>query len=279
MKKLYAVIGDPIAHSMSPMMHNDLFVFHNIDAHYHPLLVKKEQLQEAIVGLKAIGISGFNVTIPHKTNIIPFLDEVDPLAAEIGAVNTVVNQNGNLVGYNTDGLGFKTGLKDIAPDFETKKVLVIGAGGASRAIYYTLAKSGVAQIDICNRTLNKVEGLIEACPYQISSQALTLEQAERDLGQYSIIIQTTQVGMAPDFESIPIRLNELQKGTVVSDIIYNPLETRFLKEAKQNGAIIQNGIEMFVYQGALAFQYWTGVFPDTNRMQQKVLSQLGGILC
>jgi shikimate dehydrogenase len=276
MKKLYAVIGDPIAHSMSPVMHNDLFSFYKIDAHYQPLLVKKEKLKEAIIGLKAIGVSGFNVTVPHKTDIIPFLDEIDPLAEQIGAVNTVVNRDGALVGYNTDGLGFETALKKIITNLSTQKVLMIGAGGASKAIYYTLAKSGVEQIDICNRTIDRAERLIQSCPYKIASKALTLNQAEEELGQYSIIIQTTQVGMAPDFDSSPISLDRLHKGTVVSDIIYNPLEPRMLKEAKQKGAMVQNGVEMFVYQGALAFQYWTGIFPDTNKMKQIVLNQLGG---
>jgi shikimate dehydrogenase len=279
MKKLYAVIGDPIAHSMSPAMHNDLFSFYKIDAHYQPLLVKKEQLKEAIIGLKAIGVSGFNVTVPHKTDVIPFLDEIDPLAEQIGAVNTVVNRDGALVGYNTDGLGFETGLKSIITNLSTQKILMIGAGGASRAIYYTLAKSGVAQIDICNRTVERAERLIQDCPYKIASKALTLNQAEEELSHYSIIIQTTQVGMAPDFDSIPISLDRLDKGTVVSDIIYNPLEPKILIEAKRKGALVQNGVDMFVNQGALAFQYWTGIFPDTNKMKQIVLKQLGGKLC
>jgi shikimate dehydrogenase len=279
MKKLFAVIGEPIAHSMSPHMHNDLFQHYSIDAHYHPLLVKRGDLKAAVLGLKAIGISGFNVTIPHKIEILKYLDEVDSLAEQIGAVNTVVNEKGKLIGYNTDGLGFLAGLKAITNDFLNHKILIIGAGGAARAIYYTLANSGVQSMDICNRTIEKAYRLIQECPYQTQSQGLTIEHAESLLQNYSIIIQTTNIGMAPYDNQLPLSLNHLASGSVVSDIIYNPLETAFLKEANVKQAIIQNGIDMFVHQGALAFQYWTGLSPDINRMKQNVLQQLGGSIC
>jgi shikimate dehydrogenase len=279
MKKLFAVIGEPIAHSMSPHMHNDLFQHYSIDAHYHPLLVKRGDLKAAVLGLKAIGISGFNVTIPHKIEILKYLDEVDSLAEQIGAVNTVVNEKGKLIGYNTDGLGFLAGLKAITNDFLNHKILIIGAGGAARAIYYTLANSGVQSMDICNRTIEKADRLIQECPYQTQSQGLTIEHAESLLQNYSIIIQTTNIGMAPYDNQLPLSLNHLASGSVVSDIIYNPLETAFLKEAKVKQSIIQNGIDMFVHQGALAFQYWTGISPDINRMKQNVLQQLGGSIC
>ncbi|WP_442595076.1 shikimate dehydrogenase [Neobacillus sp. D3-1R] len=279
MKELFAVIGDPIAHSMSPQMHNDLFQYYSIDAHYQPLLVKKENLEAAIKGLKAIGISGFNVTIPHKTEIMAFLDEIDPLASDIGAVNTVVNQNGKLVGYNTDGLGFMKGLASLTSDFVNQKILIIGAGGAARAIYYTLAKTGVKGMDICNRTVEKATHLIETCPYQITSEALSLEQAENKLSHYGVIIQTTNIGMSPNMSQLPLSINFLRESSIVSDIIYNPLETFLLSEAKKKKAIVQNGIDMFVHQGALAFQYWTGITPDISRMKQIVMEQLGGTKC
>lgn len=279
MKKLYAVIGDPISHSMSPQMHNDLFQHYSIDAHYQPLLVKPGHLKEAVVGLKAIGVSGFNVTIPHKTEIIPFLDEVDPLAAQIGAVNTVVNRDGKFVGYNTDGLGFQVGLSTLVTNLPTKNVLVIGAGGAARAIFYTLAKSGIQTLDICNRTVQKATELILSCPYKTKSTALSLTEAENQLQYYDIIIQTTNMGMSPYDNELPISISQMKQGSIINDIIYNPLETRLLKEAKSKQAVTQNGIDMFVHQGALAFQYWTGLMPDINRMKQNVLKQLGGNIC
>jgi shikimate dehydrogenase len=275
-KKLFGVLGNPIGHTMSPAMHNDLFSLYNIDAIYLPFQVKDEDLRDAVNGLRAIGAVGFNVTIPHKSKVIPFLDEVDELAASIGAVNTVVNKDGRLVGYNTDGLGFLKGLKAIVPEIKGKRILLIGAGGAARAIYFTLAKENPMQIDIANRTVENAAGLIAECPYTISSRAFTIEEAAKLVGEYDMFIQTTMIGMSPKLTEQPLSLQNLSEQTVVCDIIYNPLETSFLHEASERGATVQNGIDMFVYQGALAFEKWTGIFPDIQRMKENVLEQLGG---
>ncbi|WP_040207903.1 shikimate dehydrogenase [Neobacillus jeddahensis] len=279
MKKLFGVLGNPIGHSMSPVMHNDLFSFYNIDAHYLPFQVKEEDLQAAVKGLKAIGVGGFNITVPHKSDIIPFLDEVDELAASIGAVNTVVNEGGRLVGYNTDGPGFLKGLQGYFPTLVGKRILVIGAGGAARAIYYTLAKEKPCKVDIANRTIATASKLSEDCPYSISSRILSLKEAEENVGEYDLIIQTTMIGMSPKIDEQPLQLNNVNKQALVCDIIYNPLETKFLQAAIIKGATIQNGIEMFVFQGALAFEKWTGFFPDVQRMRDNVLKQLGGKTC
>ncbi len=279
MTKLFAVIGDPIAHSMSPVMHNDLFSYYQLKAYYLPFQVKADNLEAAVKGFKSFGAGGFNVTVPHKSSIIPFLDGLDELAENIGAVNTVVNENGRLVGYNTDGPGFLKGLKAISSSLEGKKILIIGAGGAARAIYFTLAKEKPSAIDIANRTLDKGQKLIEDCPYPKSSMALSLNQAEGNLAEYDIIIQTTMIGMSPKTGDQPIEMTEIKKNAVVCDIIYNPLETQFLRGAKAKGAIIKNGLDMFVYQGALAFEKWTGIFPDVQRMRDIVLIKLGGTTC
>lgn len=276
MNKLFAVIGEPIAHSMSPAMHNGLFQHYEMNAHYQPLLVKRDDLKDAIKGLKAIGIAGFNVTVPHKETVIPFLDKLDPLAEAIGAVNTVVNENGKLVGYNTDGAGYVKGLLGELSSINDRNILIIGAGGAARAIFFTLARSGVNRLDLCNRTIAKAESIYNDCPYQVSSTVLRNEEAENKLATYDLIIQTTPIGMSPHIESLPLSLQNVQSHTFVSDIIYNPLETRFLQEAKKKGARIQNGLNMFVNQGALAFEKWTGIFPDTDRMKATILQQLGG---
>ena len=276
MKKLYAVIGDPIAHSMSPAMHNELFNIYHINAHYQPLLVKRNDLEDAIKGLKAVGIAGFNVTIPHKEAIIPFLDRIDPLAKAIGAVNTVVNEDGELVGYNTDGSGYVKGLLENLKTLHDKKILIVGAGGAARALYFTIASHGVNRLDVCNRTLQKAEAILNECPYPVQSTAIEISEAEKSLAKYDLVIQTTPIGMAPKIKEIPLSLHHLQANTFVSDIIYNPLESKFLQEAKLKGASIQNGLPMFVYQGALAFERWTGIFPDTIQMESVVLKQLGG---
>lgn len=279
MKKLYAVIGDPIAHSMSPAMHNDLFAFYGIDASYLPFRVSPSDLETAVKGLKAIGASGFNVTIPHKTEIIKHLDKIDPLAEAIGAVNTVKNENGLFVGYNTDGPGFVSGLEDKLADLEYRSALIIGAGGAARAIYFSMAKAGIARIDLVNRTMQKAKELVDACPYKVESDVLDLAEAARNLGSYRLIVQTTSIGMLPETDRTPMDTGQMSPAAFVSDIIYNPLQTKFLKEASTRGASVQNGIDMFVYQGALAFEKWTGIFPDTRRMKDNVLRHLGGYTC
>ncbi|MBM4762367.1 shikimate dehydrogenase [Bacillus sp. B15-48] len=279
MKKLFGVIGDPIAHSMSPIMHNDLFGYYDIDASYLPFHVHPTNLEEAIKGFKAIGAGGFNVTVPHKTAIIPHLDVIDPLASAIGAVNTVVNEEGLLTGYNTDGRGFVRAFTDRCISLTGKNVLIIGAGGAAKAIYFSMAEAGVKNIDICNRTLVKAEELVEACPYSVQSNLFEVEKAQKRIEEYDLVIQTTSIGMAPQFEETPLVFTNLKNDCIVTDIIYNPLKTRFLRNAEAMGASIFNGLDMFVYQGALAFEMWTGVFPGTERMKDMVLNQLGGSTC
>ncbi|EKN64391.1 shikimate 5-dehydrogenase [Neobacillus bataviensis LMG 21833] len=276
MKKLYAVLGDPIGHSMSPVMLNDLFSFYQIDAHYLPFQVKTEDLGDAVKGLRAIGVGGFNVTIPHKSTIIPFLDVVDELALSIGAVNTVVNDGGKLIGYNTDGPGFLRSLNPYVPSVSGQRILVIGAGGAARGIYFAMAKEKPLVIDIANRTLERAVNLIADCPYDISSKALSLQEASEIIGEYDLIIQTTMIGMSPRMADQPLNLDNLAKQSIVCDIIYNPLETQLLQDAASKGARTQTGVDMFVYQGALAFEKWTGIFPDVERMRNNVLLQLGG---
>ncbi|PEW96525.1 shikimate dehydrogenase [Bacillus cereus] len=277
MKQLYGVIGNPIGHSLSPVMHNDAFEHLNMDAHYHAFLVEEAALGEAVKGLKALAISGFNVTTPHKVAIMEYLDEVAPLAKQIGAVNTVVHRDGKLIGYNTDGIGFVRALQSISKEpLQEKRILLLGAGGASRAIYFSLADVGVKAIDIANRTRDKAENLVAGCLANVNSHALSLEQAAKAQGEYDIIIQTTTIGMHPHVEHTPLEIRSLKKGAIVSDIIYNPFETKILGDAKEQGAIIQNGIDMFVYQGALAFEMWTECVPNIDRMKQLVMRELGG---
>lgn len=260
-------------------MHNDLFSLYGIDAHYHPFLVERGMLQEAVVGLKAIGAAGFNVTIPFKTEIMPLLDWIDPLAKEIGAVNTVVNHDGRLSGYNTDGPGFLKSLEEGFPQLENPSILVIGAGGAARAIYFTLEKTRPSVLDVCNRSLSKAESLAGESRLSVPSAAVSIEEAAERINEYDIIIQTTSVGMHPETGVSPIGLGCLNRQVHAADIIYNPSETEFLKQARNRGAKTLNGLGMFVQQGALAFELWTGIKPDTDRMRETVLKQLGGAIC
>ncbi|XXM73670.1 shikimate dehydrogenase [Lysinibacillus sphaericus] len=280
MDELYGVIGDPIAHSMSPVMHNAAFKKAVIDASYGKFHVTPEALPQAINGIRALGLRGINVTVPHKTAVIPLLDEVDPLARSIGAVNTIVNREGKLIGFNTDGLGFVEGLKkEISGGLSNKAVLIIGAGGAAKAIYHTLAALGVKKIDLANRSEEKAAAMIGTRPAGVESHYHRLDEAESVLHLYDIVIQTTSIGMYPRVGASPVSIERVKPGAVFSDIIYNPLKTTFLKQAEEKGAIIQNGIDMFVHQGALAFNKWTGITPDTDLMKKEVLKQLGGTQC
>ncbi|MCI1591825.1 shikimate dehydrogenase [Heyndrickxia oleronia] len=277
MANIYGVIGDPIAHSLSPLMHTDAFRSLNLDHCYFPFHVTSNHLEEAVKGMKVLGIAGFNVTIPHKTNIIPLLDQIDPLAKAIGAVNTVVRENDSFVGYNSDGLGFIRSLKEEwKRELEKEKVLIIGAGGAAKAIFYSLVHDGVQAIDICNRTTKRAKQLVESCPYPSETNILTMDEAEKTLDSYSLIVQTTSIGMSPNMNETPLSIHNILPNTHVVDIIYNPFETALLKAAKEKGASTSNGLGMFIYQGAIAFEKWTGKVPDVRRMKQIVINQLGG---
>ncbi|MED1205059.1 shikimate dehydrogenase [Heyndrickxia acidicola] len=277
MKKLYGVIGNPIEHSMSPLMQNDAFMDKGISAYYHPFKILPEFLGTALKGMKALGVSGFNVTIPYKTAVMPFLDKLDPLAEAIGAVNTVVLEEDQWVGYNSDGPGFVRSLKeDWKSEWQNEKTLIIGAGGAAKAIYYSMAKEGMPRIDICNRTLERAASMKASCPFPCESNIMNIEQAEKQLSEYTLIIQTTSIGMDPLINDSPLSLEHMNDNAYAADIIYNPFETKFLREAREKGAEIQNGIGMFIYQGAIAFEKWTGVSPDMDRMRKLVTARLGG---
>lgn len=275
MKKWYAVIGDPIAQSMSPAMHDAWFVENNIDASYVPIHVTAEGFQDAVASLKNLGCSGWNVTVPHKSAIIPYLDELDPSAQLMDAVNTVhVLPDGKLVGSNTDGLGFVRALEEAyGVQCKGKKVLIIGAGGAARGIAYGLHSMGYGPISFTNRTVEKAEQLAAGI---VNSVVLTIEEAASSLAEFGLIVQTATVGMNFAQPGMPLNPQNVVAGTVVVDIIYNPLETEFLAEARKKGAKTMNGVGMFVHQGALAFETWTGVRPNTKQMIQKITTTLGG---
>ncbi|MEK5481451.1 shikimate dehydrogenase [Viridibacillus sp. FSL R5-0888] len=276
MKKWFAVIGDPIEHSMSPAMHNQWFSAENLDAAYLPIHVLSEQLEEAISSLKMLGASGWNVTIPHKTSIIPYLDELDTMAEKMGAVNTVVRQaDGKLKGYNTDGLGFVRSLEEAIGDAHRDgRVLLIGAGGAARGIAFALKHTGYQTITIANRTVANAELICKELGS--SANAISLKEAEATLGDYDILIQTTPAGLKNGTLQLPFELDQLSTKAIVADIVYNPLMTPFLQAAEQRGATVVTGLGMFVHQGALAFNYWLGQFPNTTSMKESLTEQLGG---
>lgn len=274
MKKWYAVIGDPIHQSMSPVMHDTWFVENHLHSTYNPHHVKSAQLKDAVKSLTLLGCSGWNVTVPHKTAIIPLLDEVDETAKQMNAVNTVeVLEDGTLRGSNTDGPGFVRSLEEEYGEACGKAVLVIGAGGAARGICHALHDKGYGPIYIANRTVEKATALASEIP---GAKGVSIDEAEGQIEIFDIIVQTTSVGMNFATEGMPLNPTAVKDGTIVADIIYNPLETEFLKVARENGAKTMNGVGMFVHQGALAFEKWTNTRPDTKKMIEKITETLGG---
>ncbi|KZE40058.1 shikimate dehydrogenase [Bhargavaea cecembensis] len=277
MKKWYAVIGDPVSHSKSPAMHEEWFRENGIDASYVPIHVPAGTVGDAVAALRRLGASGWNVTVPHKQAIIPYLDEVDPLAAEMQAVNTVkVLQDGRLLGMNTDGPGFVRSLEErIGSARRNDRVLIIGAGGAANGIALAMLQGGYGKIAVCNRTVAKAEALCE----RIGGEALGLEEAAGRLGEFGIIIQTTPVGMSTATSGLPVAVDHLNPDAVVADIVYSPLHTDFLKAAMNNGNEIVDGLGMFIWQGALAFNEWTGLMPDTLGTRKRLIAETEETIC
>lgn len=275
MKKWYAVIGDPIEQSMSPEMQESWLQENNLDASYIPIHVRAEELEDAVASLKRLGCSGWNVTVPHKSAIIPLLDEIDATAQLMNAVNTVeLLADGTLRGSNTDGTGFVRSLEEaFGTRCKKKDVLIIGAGGGARGISYALQAAGYGPIHLTNRTIEKAEQLAEGLN---DASVLSIGEAEKALASYGLIVQTTSVGMNFAQSGMPLNPGNIAQGTVVADIIYNPLETELLANAREKGAGTMNGIGMFTNQGALAFEKWTGIRPDTEKMNEKITNKLGG---
>jgi shikimate dehydrogenase len=246
--QLYGVVGNPIGHSLSPAIHNAAFLAGGMNAVY--LAFETEDIQACLKGIKGLGIKGMSVTIPYKTEVMPFLDKVEDQAAAIGAVNTIVNRDSQLAGYNTDSLGALRALEENT-ELSGKRCVMIGAGGAARAIGYVLKDKGV-ELTIANRS---VERGISLCK-TLDCRFVKMEEVVNERGD--ILINTTPVGMTPNEESCPVPEKVLKKGMVVMDIIYNPLETRLLAMARARGCVVVNGLAMFVYQGAEQFRLWTG---------------------
>lgn len=278
MKRVFGVFGDPIGHSLSPAMHNAVFSALGMDCIYHAFRVKPEKLEKAILGAEAMGFGGLNLTVPLKETALK-LDYIkpDPLAEKIGAVNTIVfGKNGEIKGYNTDGLGAKKALQNAAVEIKGSKIVVAGAGGAARAIAFQLAADG-AEITIVNRT----EGRAIELAKDISAAALSGDVTGRGLSglkdllqDTDVLINTTTLGMHPNIDTAIATAEDLHPGLTVFDIVYNPLETRLLKEAKASGAKTVSGVLMLVYQGAEAFRLWTGIEPPVELMKKTVLEAL-----
>lgn len=277
--KVCTLIGDPVEHSMSPAMHNAAFQELGLDYVYVAFRVQKENVTRAIGGLRAFDLRGMNVTIPHKVAVIPLLDELDPLAGKIGAVNTIVNDGGKLRGYNTDAGGFLHALLAQGIEPEGKSVAIIGAGGVARAASFVLADKK-ADITILNR-IEELNWAVELAGHisqafgkNVEALELNQQNLRNVLAKSDILVNATSVGMSPKINETPVPSGLLGAGLVVYDIVYNPVETRLLKEAAAAGAKTISGLDMFVWQGALAFEMWTGQKAPVELMKKVVTGML-----
>lgn len=274
------LIGYPIKHSLSPWIHEHFLKKTNLSGSYDIIEISlEENFSERIQQLRDQQIDGFNITVPYKQTIIPYLDELDANAKRIGAVNTVVLKDGKWIGYNTDGIGYVRSLEEAYPELFTNKssrVLLLGAGGAARGIYDALTTSGFTYVDLANRTLSSAEEIAELKLPHTKTKTFTLQEAEARLAEYDVIIQTTSVGMKPHIDKMVISLDHLKPETIVSDIVYQPLETTFLKTAQAKGAKIHYGHTMLLYQAQYAFEIWTNQQVEVGDMDEQLKSILEG---
>lgn len=271
MKKVFAVFGDPIEHSLSPVMHNAAFKALGMDCTYHAFRVSKENLKNAIKGAHAMGFGGLNLTVPLKEEALKIV-QPDPLAAAMGAVNTVDFKDG-IRGYNTDGIGAERALVDAGVKIEGAKVLIVGAGGAARGISFQLASDG-ADVIIANRTPERAMQLADDVALVGNVKGCGLEQLDDLIASAEVLINCTTLGMYPHVEDTIVTAEQMHADLVVFDIVYNPLRTKLLTEAEKAGARTVSGVMMLVYQGVEAFRIWTGVEPPAEVMKEAVMGEL-----
>jgi len=263
--QLYGVIGNPVRHSLSPVIHNGVFRRMGLNAVY--LAFEVENLAEAISGIRGLGVRGLSVTIPFKTQAIPFLDEVEEVAGKIKAVNTITNEGGRLIGQNTDCCGALESLEEKI-DLQDKQVLLLGAGGAARAIAFGLKGKG-CQVFIRNRSLDKARALAEELGF-VHLPLSSVEEMHPD-----VVINATSAGMHPNDTQSPLPKEFLKKGMTVMDIVYHPLQTKLLQEAEERGCQTIDGLEMLARQGAAQVQIWTGKKPDLEEIKKDLRRALG----
>ena len=261
---LFGLIGNPVGHSLGPVMHNQAFAATGCNAVYLAFCVT--DVGGALHSMKALNVSGLSVTLPHKVTVMEYLDDIDGTAAKIGAVNTIVNTSGKLTGHNTDSQGAVTALQ-AHTQIDGKSIAIIGAGGAARSIGFGLApKAG--RLTILNRTRKTGEQLAAG----LQADFIPLDECQPE--RYEILINTTPVGMHPDTHASPMAPKALPGELVVMDIVYNPLNTRLLKEAADSGCRTISGLDMFVFQGAHQFELWTGQKAPVEVMRKAVLETL-----
>lgn len=279
--KIIGVIGHPIKHSFSPLMHNISFELSGLNYLYLPFDVPPALLKDSLKGMIALGIKGFNVTIPLKEKVLPLLKDVSEEANIIGAVNTIVNEEGILKGYNTDVYGVIESLLPYKDEITNSKVSIIGAGGAARSVIYALIRNfNVSQISIINRTEQIAESMKEYFSTkmlfnEIKSYPLVPPDLIEVFRDSKLIINTTSMGMYPDVDDSATTIKDsFMKGQIVFDVIYNPIKTKLLKLAESQGATIITGLKMFVEQGAKSYELWTGEQMPKEKVMKALESYL-----
>ena len=273
--RVLGVIGDPVEHSASPAMHNAAINDLGLDYAYVAFKVEHAELSRAVEGLRAFNMAGINVTVPHKKAVIPYLDEVSPEAKVIGAVNTIVNSSGKLIGYNTDVYGFTKSI-NTEGGFEKwpTNVVLLGAGGAARAVLYSLLqRSEIERVHLINRTMEKAELLANELDY--SGRVLTNLMSEGDWDQVGLLINSTSVGLFPNVRSSPLQdTSVIRPDMLVVDNIYRPLHTELMSKAEECGAKVVNGLGMLIWQGVRSFELWTGITPSADVMVSAALENM-----
>lgn len=275
--QLLCLLGSPVSHSISPAMHNEAFHYHHLDYAYLAFETDTNTLESTVATLKNIHARGFNLTMPNKNKMCELCDHLSLAAKISGSVNTVVNDNGILTGHTTDGIGFLRAAKDAGFDLIGKKIVILGAGGAATSIFVQAALDGVSNITIFSRrsgSFSHATKIMErlknhtSCSIQLYDYS-DLSILKKEIDACDVLINATNVGMAPNIDSCVIPdASYFHKGLIVSDIIYNPRETKLLSMAKSCGCQIFNGMYMLLYQGAEAFRLWTGKEMPIQRIKQ-----------
>jgi shikimate dehydrogenase len=275
--RVCGVIGDPIEHTLSPAIHNAAFNHLKLDFVFLAFRVKAADLENAVRGMRGLGINGLNVTMPHKSTVISFLDEVDSTVKFLGSANTILNKNGKLSGFNTDGVGALKAIRENGTEVSEKKVLLLGAGGAAKAIAFALAEKA-GELAILNRAAEKAVVLADALNRvfgkKIVGNALSPSAVQKNLQDADILVNATSIGMHPSINQSLVAPQWLRSDLTVMDIVYNPVETKLARDAKAAGAKVISGVEMLIYQGAASFEIWSGCSAPIEVMRKAALNQL-----
>jgi shikimate dehydrogenase len=275
--RVCGVIGDPIEHTLSPVIQNAAFNHLKLDFVFLAFHVKADDLENAMRGMRGLGIHGLNVTMPHKSTVIGCLDEVDFTVRFLDSANTILNRDGKLSGFSTDGVGALKALRENGVDLSGKKVLLLGAGGAAKAIAFALVPE-LGEVAILNRSAEKAEELAETLGHMFNRKviggALSPDAIKTNLRDSDVLVNATSAGMKPNLSQSLVAPELLTSDLAVMDIVYSPVETKLAKDAKTAGAKVISGVEMLIYQGAASFEIWTGKSAPIEVMRKAALNKL-----